>query len=138
MRARPGDGERGQILVLSALVMTFLFIPLAIFLVDTSLFESAYAQLGETLQASAEDGASMVDEATLRSSNGQTVVLDPALARATADTSMSASHLAGLVSWTSTANGKRVTVTATIAVPLMVLGTAHLTASRSATFAYGP
>jgi len=29
-------------------------------------------------------------------------------------------------------------VTATIAVPLMVLGTAHLTASRSATFAYGP
>jgi len=118
--------------------MTFLFIPLAIFLVDTSLFESAYAQLGETLQASAEDGASMVDEATLRSSNGQTVVLDPALARATADTSMSASHLAGLVSWTSTANGKRVTVTATIAVPPMVLGTAHLTASRSATFAYGP
>ena len=138
MRARRSDGERGQILVLSALVMTFLFIPLAIFLVDTSLFESAYAQLGETLQASAEDGASMVDEATLRSSNGQTVVLDPALARETADTSMSASHLAGLVSWTSTANGKRVTVTATIAVPLMVLGTAHLTASRSATFAYGP
>ena len=138
MRSRPGDGERGQILVLSALVMTFLFIPLAIFLVDTSLFESAYAQLGETLQASAEDGASTVDEATLRSSNGQTVVLDPALARATADTSMSASHLAGLVSWTSTASRQRVTVTATIAVPLMVLGTAHLTASRSATFAYGP
>ncbi len=138
MRARRQDGERGQILVLSALVMTFLFIPLAIFLVDTSLFESAYAQLGETLQASAEDGASMVDEATLRSSNGQTVVLDPALARATADTSMSASHLAGLVSWTSTANGRRVTVTATIAVPLMVLGTAHLTAIRSASFAYGP
>lgn len=138
MRSRREEGERGQILVLSALVMTFLFIPLAIFLVDTSLFESAYAQLGETLQASAEDGASMVDEATLRSSNGQTVVLDPALARATADTSMSASHLAGLVSWTSTANGKRVTVTATIAVQLMVLGTAHLTASRSATFGYGP
>ena len=138
MRTRRGDGERGQILVLSALVMTFLFIPLAIFLVDTSLFESAYAQLGETLQASAEDGASMVDEATLRSSNGQTVVLDPALARATADTSMSASHLAGLVSWTSAASRQRVTVTATIAVPLMVLGTAHLTASRSATFAYGP
>jgi hypothetical protein len=138
MRSRRREDERGQILVLSALVMTFLFIPLAIFLVDTSLFESAYAQLGETLQASAEDGASMVDEATLRSSNGQTVVLDPALGRATADTSMSASHLAGLVSWRSIANGQRVTVTATIAVPLMVLGTAHLTASRSATFAYGP
>jgi hypothetical protein len=138
MRARRRDGERGQILVLSALIMTFLFIPLAIFLVDTSLFESAYAQLGETLQASAEDGASTVDEATLRSSNGQTVVLDPALARATADTSMRASHLAGLVSWTSTASRQRVTVTATIAVPLMVLGTAHLTASRSATFGYGP
>jgi Flp pilus assembly protein TadG len=138
LRAGRRADQRGQILVLSALVMTFLFIPLAIFLIDTSLVESAYAQLGETLQASAEDGASMVDEGTLRSSNGQTVVLDPALARTTADRSMGASHLAGLVTWTSTATGQRITVTATVSVPLMVLGTARLTSSRSATFAYGP
>jgi Flp pilus assembly protein TadG len=137
MKWRRAADERGQILVMSALIMTFLFIPLAVFLIDTSLVESAYAQLGETLQASAEDGASMIDEGALRASNGQTVVLEPALARSTADASMAASRLPGLISSKSSVVGGRVTVSATVSVPLMVLGPARLTSTRSASFAYG-
>jgi hypothetical protein len=63
--------QKGQLLVMSALVMAFLFLPLSIFVIDTALAESAYAQLGETLQASAEDSPSTIDEAAYRSSNGK-------------------------------------------------------------------
>ena len=53
--------QDGQVLVMSALVMAFLFLPLSVFVIDTSLVDSSYGQLGETLQASAEDGASSID-----------------------------------------------------------------------------
>jgi hypothetical protein len=43
----------------------------------------------------------------------------------------------GLKSWTVTVSGSRVTVTGTLSVQLMVLGTAALSESRSAIFAYG-
>jgi len=42
--------QEGQILVMSALVMAFLFVPLSVFVIDTALVESGYAQLGETLR----------------------------------------------------------------------------------------
>jgi hypothetical protein len=129
--------QDGQVLVMSALVMAFLFLPLSVFVIDTALVDSSYAQLGETLQASAEDGASSIDVAAYRSSNGQLVRLDAVEAKAVVDRSMKAASLPGVQSWTITISGPRVTVTATISVQLMVLGTAKLTESRSAIFAYG-
>jgi hypothetical protein len=122
---------------MSALVMAFLFLPLSIFVIDTALVDSSYAQLGETLQASAEDGASSIDVAAYRSSNGQTVRLDPTEAKAVVDRSMKAASVPGVQSWTVTVSGARVTVTATTSVHLVVLGAATLTESRSAIFAYG-
>ena len=131
------DTQKGQILVMSALVMTFLFLPLSVFVIDTALVNSSYAQLGETLQASAEDGASSIDVAAYRSSNGQTVRLDPVEAKAVADRSITAAAVPGLRSWTVTVIGSRVTVTGTLSVQLMVLGNATLSESRSAILTYG-
>ena len=131
------DTQKGQVLVMSALVMAFLFVPLSVFVIDTALVESSYAQLGETLQASAEDGASSIDVAAYRSSNGQVIRLDPVQAKAVADGSIHTAAVPGLHSWTVTVSGPRVTVTGTLSVQLMVLGTAILSESRSAVFAYG-
>jgi len=128
---------KGQVLVMSALVIAFLFLPLSVFVIDTALVDSSYAQLGETLQASAEDGASSIDVAAYRSSNGQTVRLDPLQAKTVADRSITAAAVPGLRSWTVTVSGSRVTVTGILSVQLMVLGTATLSESRSAIFAYG-
>ena len=129
--------QDGQVLVMSALVMAFLFLPLSVFVIDTSLVDSSYGQLGETLQASAEDGASSIDVAAYRNSNGQVVRLDPIEAKAVVDRSMKAAALPGVPSWTVVVDGPRVTVSATMSVQLMVLGTSTLTESRSAIFAYG-
>ena len=131
------EAQKGQVLVMSALVMAFLFLPLSVFVIDTALVDSSYAQLGETLQASAEDGASAIDVAAYRSSNAQTVRLDPVAAKAVVDGAMKAASLPGIQSWIVIVSGPRVTVTGRISVQLMVLGTATLSESRSAIFSYG-
>ena len=135
MAERRHRQQEGQILVLASLVMAFLFVPLAVFVVDTGLVEAGYAQLGETLQASAEDGASSLNQAAYRQ-NG-TLVLDPVQAQQVVDQSMQASRLPGLDKWSVIVQGNTVTVSATLHVQLLVLGTANLSESRSATFAYG-
>ena len=99
--------------------------------------EASYAQLVETLQASAEDGASVIDQGVYRSSNGETVVLDPGQAKVTVDRSMQVSRLQGLTDWQITVESDRVSVSAKVRVHLLVLGTATLTSSRSANFRYG-
>ncbi len=137
MNRRSREQQEGQILVLSAIVMAFLFLPLSIFVIDTGLVEAGYIQLGETLQASAEDGASMIDEASYRSSDGRTVLLDAMAARETTERSLRVSQLPGLDSWTVTVQGQTVTVKGQLKVKLLLLGPASLTESRSATFAYG-
>ena len=129
--------QEGQILVMSALVMAFLFVPLSVFVIDTALVESGYAQLGETLQASAEDGASTIDEAAYRSSNGRVVVLDPVQAKIVVDRSIRASAMPGLSSWSVEVQRQRVTITGHLTVQLLVLGKATLTESRSASYAFG-
>ena len=129
--------QKGQVLVMSALVMAFLFLPLSIFVIDTALVESGYAQLGETLQASVEDGASTVDEVAYRSSGGKTVVVDAVQAKVVADRSMRVSGMPGLDSWEVTVQGSRVTITGRLTVQLLVLGKATLTESRSASLVYG-
>ena len=136
MRLR-SRAQKGQVLVMSALVMAFLFLPLSIFVIDTALVESGYAQLGETLQASAEDGASTIDEAAYRSGNGKPVALDAVQAKVVADRSMRVSGMPGLDSWEVTVQGSRVTITGRLAVQLLVLGKATLTESRSASLVYG-
>jgi hypothetical protein len=134
----PGrSSQEGQILVMAAAVMALLFVPLCVYVIDTALVEADYAQLGETLQASTEDGASMIDQAAYRQSNGQRVVLDPAAARATCERSLRASNLPGLDSWTITVQGNTVTATATVRVQLLVFGTGTLRETRSAGFHYG-
>ena len=131
------EAQKGQVLVMSALVMAFLFLPLSVFVIDTALVDSAYAQLGETLQASAEDGASSIDVAAYRSSNGQIVRLDPRAAKTVVDRSLKAASLPGMQLWTVTIDGARVMVSGTVSVQMMVLGTANLSETRSAIFAYG-
>src|SRR3989442_14333519 len=94
-----GSGEKGQILVLAALLLAFLFIPLSVFVIDTGLVEAGYAQLNETVQAAAEDGASMLNADLYRSSHGRSVELDPAPAPQATARALPARRLPGLTSW---------------------------------------
>jgi hypothetical protein len=127
--------QEGQMLVLGAMVLAFLFVPLGVYVIDSGLVEAGYSQLSETVQASAEDGASMLDETTYRSSGA--VKLDPVAAREVADRSMRVSQLPGLVSWTVTVQGQIVSVSAWLRIPLFGLGSTTITQTRSARLAYG-
>jgi hypothetical protein len=129
--------QQGQVLIMAVFVMTFLFVPLAIYVIDSGLVEAAHVQTAETLQAAAEDGAQSLDVAAFRDSGGQVVRLDPDQAKATADSSLRASRLPGLEGWTVTITGNTVTVTARVRVNLFVLGAVTLTQSKGATFAVG-
>ena len=133
-----GSDEKGQILVLAALLLAFLFIPLSVFVIDTGLVEAGYAQLNETVQAAAEDGASMLNADLYRSSHGRSVELDPALARQVTDRALAVSRLPGLTSWQIDVQGTTVTVTANLTVRLFVLGGASLRTKKSARLSYGP
>ena len=137
MSGRAGNPQQGQILVLAAILMTFFFIPLAILVVDTGLVESNYAQLNETVQAAAEDGASMLNEGLYRSSDGRFVQLDPVLARQVINQALRVSRLPGLGPWQVDIRGTTVSVTAKVTVHLFVLGNATLATSKSARLAYG-
>jgi hypothetical protein len=137
MTDRRHRDQRGQILVMAVFVMTFLFVPLAVYVIDSGLVEASYVQLAETLQSAAEDGASSVDVAAFRQSGGQVVRLDPTEARAVANRSLRASQLPGLESWAIGINGNTVSVTAHVRVRLLVLGTATLTQTKGASFAVG-
>ena len=137
MTDRRHRDQQGQILVMAVFVMTFLFVPLAVYVIDSGLVEASYIQMAETLQASAEDGASSVDVAAFRQSGGKVVRLDPVEARSVTDRSLRASQLPGLESWTIGVNGNTVTVTAHVRVRLLVLGTATLTQTKGASFAIG-
>jgi hypothetical protein len=128
-------GQEGQTLVLAAMVLAFLFVPLGVYVIDSGLVESGYAQLSETLQASAEDGASMIDESAYRSSGS--AVLDPVSAREVADRSMRVSRLPGLETWTINVQGKTVTVTARLRVVLFAVGSTTITQVRAARLAIG-
>src|SRR3989442_13800186 len=91
-----GSGEKGQILVLAALLLAFLFIPLSIFVIDTGLVEAGYVQLNETVQAAAEDVASMLNANLYRSRHGRAVERDPALARQVTDRALGVRRWRGL------------------------------------------
>jgi len=131
------SGQAGQVLPMVAAVMALLFVPLCVFVIDTGLVEAEYAQLGEAVQAAAEDGASMIDQDAFIRSGGRRPVLDPAAASATSERSLRASGLTGLESVTVTVERDTVTVSATLRVRLLVLGTATVRQTRSATFVYG-
>ena len=137
MKERTHRGKQGQILVFSALLMTFFFVPLAVLVIDTGLVEAGYVQLTETVQAAAEDGASMLNEDLYRSTRGTSVELDAGKAQAVADQALTISRLSGLGSWQVTVRGNVVTVRASQRVRLFVLGAATLTTTRSARLAYG-
>jgi hypothetical protein len=137
MNARNLDRQRGQILPMVAITMTLLFVPLSIFVIDSGLVMASYAQLGETLTASAEAGASTIDQTIFRQSGGQRVVLDPAAASATSDRSLAASGMPGLGTWTVSVQGNTVTVSATTRVRLFAVGAVDLHQTRSASFVYG-
>lgn len=128
-------GQDGQMLVLGAMVLAFLFVPLGVYVIDSGLVQAGYSQLSETVQASAEDGASMLDENTYRSTGA--VRLDPAAAKEVADRSMRISQLPGLESWTITVQGETVSVSARLRIPLFGLGSTTMTQTRSARLAYG-
>ena len=128
-------GQDGQMLVLGAMVLAFLFVPLGVYVIDSGLVQAGYSQLSETVQASAEDGASMLDENTYRSTG--VVRLDPAAAKEVADRSMRVSQLPGLESWTITVQGETVSVSARLRIPLFGLGSTTMTQTRSARLAYG-
>ena len=119
------------------MLLAFLFVPLGIFVIDTGLVEASYAQLNETAQAAAEDGASMLDTNLYRSSGGRSVALDPAQARQVSDRALTVSRLPGLNSWQITVRGSIVTVNANMTVQLFVLGRAQLRTAKSARLAYG-
>jgi hypothetical protein len=137
MNARRRSDEHGQVLVMAAAVLAFLLVPLCIFVVDFGLVEAAYAQLGETLQAAVEDGASQIDQLDFRRSGGQHAVLDQAAAKRTCERSLRMSGLPGLDAVTVTTTATAVTATATVHVRLLVVGSASVTQTRSASFVVG-
>ena len=137
MRATAVRANDGQILVLAAMLLAFLFIPLGVFVIDTGLVEASYAQLNETALAAAEDGASMLNTNLYRSSGGRSVELDPALARQVTTQALAVSHLPGLESWQVGVQERSVTVTAKLTVQLFILGPARLSTTTSARLAYG-
>jgi hypothetical protein len=120
-----------------AAITSLMFVPLTVYAIDTALVEASYAQLGETLQAAAEDGASMIDQDAYRRSGGQQVVLDPTAARAASEHSLAVSQLPGLESWSVGVQGNTVTVSGRVRVGLLVIGSVTQSATRSASFAYG-
>src|ERR1041385_5785726 len=132
MSPRRAPAQRGQVLVMAAAVLAFLLVPLTVFLVDTGLVEASYAQLGETLHAAVEDGASQIDVPAFRESGGQPAVLDQAAARQTAERALQASGLPGLDAVKVIATATTVTATATVHVRLLVVGSANVTQTRSA------
>jgi len=132
MRRRDQDG---QLLVIGAMVLAFLFVPLGIYVIDSALVEAGYSQLSETVQASAEDGASMLDETTYRASGK--AQLDPVEARTVADRSIRISELPGLQSWTVKVDGQTVSVTARLRIQLFGVGATTIEQRRSARLAYG-
>lgn len=137
MSTRRRPGERGQVLVMAAAVLAFLLVPLCVFLVDTGLVEASYAQLGETLQASVEDGASQIDQQAFRQSGGQQAKLDQAAAKQTCERSLETSGLPGLEVVSVTTTATTVTATATVHVRLLIVGSASVTQTRSASFVLG-
>src|SRR5262249_54865019 len=137
MSTRRPDRERGQVLAMAAAVMAFLFVPLCVFLIDTGLVEASYAQLGETLQASVEDGASQIDQQAFRAGGGEVAVLDQGGAGQTCQRSLRTSALPGIESVTVTTTATTVTATASVRVELMVVGSATVTQTRSASFVVG-
>ena len=137
MSARSHDRERGQILPMVAITLTLLSVPLSVFVIDSGLVMASYAQLGETLEASAEAGASMIDQTAFRQSGGHQVVLDPAAARATSGQSLTTSGMPGLDTWSVTIQGNTITVSATVRVRLFGMGAVDLHQTRSASFVYG-
>lgn len=137
MNADAQAGERGQVLVMAAAVLAFLFVPLCVFLVDTGLVEASYAQLGETLQAAVEDGASQLDQQIFRESGGQVAVLDQPAAKQTCLRSLQASGLPGLDVVEVTTTATTVTATAMLHVRLLVVGSASVAQTRSAGFVVG-
>ena len=130
--------QGGQILALAAIVAAFLFLPLAVFLIDIGLVEAAYVQLGETVQAAAEDGASSLDETRFRQSGGSDVVLDQGQARSVADRAMRVSALGGLQGWTISTSSTAVTVAAEQRVSLLIVGATTIRQRRAASFVYAP
>jgi hypothetical protein len=137
MSCRSHAGKRGQVLVMAAAVMGFLFVPLCVFLVDTGLVEASYGQLGETLQASVEDGASQIDQQAFRESGGQKAVLDQVAARQVCQRSLEMSGLPGLEVLSVRTTPTTVTATATVHVHLLIVGSAGVTQTRSAGFVLG-
>jgi len=137
MRQRTISAKRGQILVFSALLMTLFFLPLAVLVIDTGLVEAGYAQLSETVQAAAEDGASTLNEDLYQSTGGTAVEIDAGKAQAVADRALAISRLSALGPWQVTVRGNVVTVTARQRVHLFILGAATISATRSARLAYG-
>jgi hypothetical protein len=105
--------------------------------VDTGLVEASYGQLGETLQASVEDGASQIDQQAFRQSGGRTAVLDESAARQVCERSLLTSGLPGLEVVSIRTTATTVTATATVHVSLLVVGTASVTQTRSAGFVLG-
>jgi hypothetical protein len=137
MKRGQHKGEEGQILVLAAIVLAFLFVPLAVYVIDSGLIEASYLQLGETLQTAAEDGASSLDTIAYRQSGGQIVRLDSVQAQQVASHSLQVSNLSGLENKSVQVQGNTVTVQAHLRVQLLVIGTVTLSQQRSANFAYG-
>jgi hypothetical protein len=123
-------------MVLGALLLSLFFSSMAIFVIDVGLLVAGYQQLSETLQASAEDGVQL-DVAQLRSSNGAIHVVDPVAARATADASMRASDVPGLMSWKVNTTANRVIVTGRVRIQLFAMPPVSIAESRAARLAYG-
>ncbi len=137
MRPVDGCGQDGQTMAIMAALMLF-YMGLFVFLVDSGIIATRYMQLSETIRAAAEDGSRSPSEAALRQSGGQTRILDPAVATAEVDRTMTASGLDGL-SWSSSVDPSltSVTVTARMTIHLPIVGSVSVARTKSGRLHFG-
>jgi uncharacterized membrane protein len=89
-----GEGEEGQILVLTLIMMLGLLAVLGL-VADGGLVFARHRELQATSDAAARAGAAQLDEAAYRASNGRVAQLDPARARQAARACLQATGFAG-------------------------------------------
>jgi len=101
------SGQRGQVLVFIALVLTVVLLPLAAYAIDSATVIRASAQLQATTAEAAMVAAEQIDQATLRWSERLTI--DEAAARQAAEGSLAAEAPSAVVDGLAV-DGSRVTV----------------------------
>lgn len=112
-----GQGEEGQILVLTVVMVLGLLAVLGL-VADGGLVFARHRELQAVADAAARAGAAQLDEAVYRASNGRTAQLDPAQARQAARGYLQATGFDGQAQVSADANSVTIALTKSMRPPI--------------------